>query len=84
VDDGLVSDTVFSIIKDGNENMWFGTPRGLSRYDGNNWSTFNTASDQLISDTIAFLDIDPAGMLWIASPKGLSQFNGQEFIHYLK
>lgn len=82
--DGLVSDTVISIIMDQDETLWFGTYKGLSRYDNETWTTFTRASHQLLSDTIAFMALDPSGLIWIADPKGFTSFDGQEFIHYLK
>lgn len=82
--DGLICDTVISIVKDGAGNMWFGTVKGLSRYDGENWTSYTRQSDMLLSDTVEFMAVDPAGSLWIATPDGLSQFVANEFLHYLK
>jgi ligand-binding sensor domain-containing protein len=82
--DGLISDTVISIVKDGAGNMWFGTVKGLSRYDGENWSNYTRQSDMLLSDTVEFMAVDPEGAIWIAGPDGLTQFIANEFIHFLK
>jgi len=82
--DGLLSDTVLSIVMDQEKTLWFGTPKGLSRFDGEKWSAYTQAVDGLLSDTIQFMAVDPSGLLWIASPEGFTQFDGQEFIHYLK
>jgi ligand-binding sensor domain-containing protein len=39
--DGLVNDSVKSILEDKNGNVWFGTRGfGLSRYDGNTFNSF--------------------------------------------
>ena len=40
--DGLVYDSVFSILEDKNGNLWFGTRGfGLSRYDGKTFTNFS-------------------------------------------
>jgi PAS domain S-box-containing protein len=43
VEDGLASPGVLSIVSAG-PNLWFGTERGLSRYDGECWYSFPIAS----------------------------------------
>jgi ligand-binding sensor domain-containing protein len=40
--DGLVNDSVKSILEDKNGNVWFGTRGfGLSRYDGSTFTSFS-------------------------------------------
>ena len=40
--DGLVSNNVLAIFEDSRGNMWFGTTKGLTRYDGESFQTFTT------------------------------------------
>jgi ligand-binding sensor domain-containing protein len=40
--DGLVNNSVFSILEDKDGNLWFGTRWvGLSRFDGKSFTTFS-------------------------------------------
>ena len=47
--DGLVNNSVTSIIKDSEGFMWFGTMNGLSRYDGYSFTQFMHEPDNLHS-----------------------------------
>ena len=41
--DGLANNDVRSVIQSSDGAMWFGTEKGVSRYDGTTWQTFTTA-----------------------------------------
>ncbi len=41
--DGLASNSVYAIAVDGAGHMWFGTPYGVSEFDGSTWTTYTTA-----------------------------------------
>ena len=44
--DGLVNNSVFSILEDKDGNLWFGTRWvGLSRFDGKSFTTFSQYED---------------------------------------
>jgi ligand-binding sensor domain-containing protein len=50
--DGLVNNSVMSVLKDKNGDLWFGTKfSGLSRYDGKTFTTFSQNYD-LIKKTL--------------------------------
>ncbi len=61
--DGLVSNNVLAIFEDSRGNMWFGTTKGLTRYDGESFQTFTT-DDGLSRNTIGIILEDRNGMLW--------------------
>lgn len=82
--DGLVSDTVISIVRDTDETWWFGTYRGLSHYNGTSWTLYNVANSSIPSDTIRFLDIDRNGTIWMATDAGLSYFSNNQWTNILK
>ncbi|MFA5532976.1 MAG: two-component regulator propeller domain-containing protein [Mariniphaga sp.] len=71
--DGLVNNTVQCIQKDTDGNMWFGTPEGLSKFDGMNWENY-TKTDGLISNNILCIAVDLDGSLWFGTDKGISHF----------
>ena len=63
--DGLASNNVLAIFEDSHGAMWFGTPDGITRYDGENFQTFTT-EDGLSRNTIGLIFEDQRGMLWFA------------------
>jgi len=63
--DGLASNDVSCLFKDDVGNFWFGTDRGLSRYDGSVWCTFTT-EDGLAVNKITSIAQDKEGNLWVA------------------
>lgn len=74
VEDGLSQSTVFSILKDSQGFMWFGTRTGgLNKYDGIEFLVYkNDPMDttSLASDGINALFEDHAGTIWIGTQVG--------------
>jgi len=48
--DGLASSTVYSVCSDSLGYLWFGTERGIQRYDGKNWKTYNFTANPMERD----------------------------------
>ena len=55
--------------------MWFGSPFGANKFDGNNWTEFTTV-DGLISDDITSFTEDNNGDIWIGTNAGLYHYEG--------
>jgi ligand-binding sensor domain-containing protein len=72
--DGLISDTVLSIAKDLEGNIWFGTKYGVSRLSGEQFTSFNTA-DGLISDKVNTISVDNNGVIWFGTDEGISSYH---------
>ncbi len=70
--DGLGSDAVWAITEDKLGRMYFGTEKGLSRFDPATgiWDFFVTSSG-LNDGAISGLSVDPNGDVWVTMPKGL-------------
>lgn len=81
--DGLASDSVYAICQDLSGNTWFGTSRGVSRFDNSNWTTFTTANG-LISNKINSIAVDIDGSIWVGTDNGLSQYNSGNWIVFQK
>ncbi|AUD01082.1 sensor histidine kinase [Spirosoma pollinicola] len=64
--DGLPSPTVYSIAKDRQGFMWFGTRRCPVRYDGQSFRNFLFPETYLVSGLAA----DSTNRMWIASDRG--------------
>ncbi len=70
VDHGLPSSTVYSIAQDQSGFMWFGTTRGLARYDGYTFKSFKhngTDPDSISNDNAGNIFIDSKNNLWIGT-----------------
>ncbi len=76
---GLASDYVFDVFQDSKGFMWFATDKGLSRYDGREFLTFNKEHG-LPKSMIFKIREAPNGTLWIIIYKvGVYRFDGGKF-----
>ena len=78
--DGLASDYVLSIAVDG-DNVWFGTNKGASVFDGVNWTTYGTA-DGLVNKRVDAIAVDSEGNKWFGTQGGVSKFDGASWTTY--
>ncbi len=69
VEDGLPSSEVYNAIQDRKGNIWFGTDRGVARYDGYEFRIF-TYNDGLIDNTVFKLSEDKNGRIWMLTYSG--------------
>ena len=76
-DDGLSRNFVYTIFKDSRGYMWFGTSKGLDRYDGYDFVHFNSTQrdNPLPSDVVVCMMEDNNGDLWIGTENGLYFMN---------
>jgi hypothetical protein len=70
VEDGLPSNTVYSVIKDKKGYLWFATDKGVARYDGSRFKTF-TIADGLPDNEIFGITEDNEQRLWMPTFSGL-------------
>jgi len=66
VTDGLVANTVLTMLQDSRGELWFGTEGGLSRYDGERFTNY-TAQDGLERDWVLSSLEDSQGRLWFGT-----------------
>ena len=80
--DGLPNNAIRSIYEDSRGFIWIGTDAGVSRWDGNEFITYNTL-DGLIGNKVWWIEEDNEHNLWFACyGAGISKFNGKKFINY--
>ncbi|MDP6777653.1 MAG: two-component regulator propeller domain-containing protein [Candidatus Latescibacteria bacterium] len=79
IPDGLLHSMVWSISQDGKGYMWFGSPNGVSRYDGRTFTTF-TREDGLAHSWVEIIVQDRDGNLWFGTGDGVSRYDGKTFI----
>ncbi len=77
--DGLSSSVVTCIMKDSRGFMWFGTQKGLNRYDGITFKTYqnsDTTWGSVSGDFILSMAEDSAGNIWVGTEaNGLNRYN---------
>jgi ligand-binding sensor domain-containing protein/signal transduction histidine kinase len=72
-ENGLASDTVFSLDEAGDGTLWVGTNDGFSRLRNGEIQTFG-ARDGLSQSTVFSVYQDHEGSLWAGTKRGLNQF----------
>ncbi len=95
VDCGMPSNCVSCIAVDSSGSKWVGCCRtgyyyyrryfigeGLAKYDGTEWSLYDTSDSGLPSDYISTLVAEKGGLLWIGTDRGLAMFDGTNWRVY--
>lgn len=73
---GLPSQSLKSVVQDEQGYMWLGTQFGLSRFDGNTFTNFNTKNSAFLpSNGINKLLVDSEGYLWVGTKEGVVVLN---------
>jgi ligand-binding sensor domain-containing protein len=73
---GPANNQVAAIAIDGSGNKWFGTPGGVSKFDGTNWTTYNTSNSGLADDYVNAIAVDDSGNKWFGTVYGgVSKFH---------
>ncbi len=69
---GLANDSVYCILQDSLGFMWFGTFGGLSRYDGESFTTYRPSEGpgSLHASVVFALAEDGLGQLWVGTDGG--------------
>ena len=76
--DGLADNYVSAVVKDTEGALWFGTEDGISRYDGNRFTTIPGFKESVWS-----LALDHQDALWIGtSGSGLFKYENGRFTQY--
>lgn len=80
---GLADNSPTCIAVDQQNNKWIGTYSGVSKFDGNSWTVYNTTNSKIVSNNISCIAIDNQGKVWVAtSDSGVSVFNGSIWTTY--
>ena len=80
--DGLVSNFVECIAVDLNGNAWFGTSIGVQKFDGSNWTLYNSSDFNLSTDNIKVITAASNGDVYIGTDFGSSRFDGNNWIAF--
>jgi ligand-binding sensor domain-containing protein len=63
----LPDNYVYAIAIDGGGNKWIGTLEGLAKFDGVNWTVYNTSNSGLPDNYVGAIAIDGRGNKWIGT-----------------
>lgn len=68
---GLQGTIVYAIAQEKNGALWFGTEKGLSRFDGEHWQYFH-AGNGMINNHVYSIAITPENEIWAGTRGGVS------------
>ncbi len=82
--DGLIQSQVRAIMEDSRGYLWFGTHRGLSRFDGRDFTNYEPEEVEgaLGGNFVSAILEDENGYVWFATDQGVSYFDGRKFTNY--
>lgn len=76
--EGLPDHTLGPLALDSRRLLWLGSVSGLTRFDGQSFTTWSTR-DGLPPGPVTALHFDAAGGLWIGTPGGITVLEGDRF-----
>lgn len=79
---GLDHQSVVSICQSNDGYLWLGTFRGLVRFDGFEFKTFNTDNTKELPDNFIWTLLKDDNKLWIGTKRGLSSYSNGVFKRY--
>ncbi len=82
---GLIHNMIYDIVQTPDGAIWFATLRGLSRFDGQTWTSFTPAEGGARSQKISSLGVDQRGVLWIGhgeQAEGVTSFDGESWTRH--
>ncbi|NME70149.1 two-component regulator propeller domain-containing protein [Flammeovirga aprica] len=77
-EDGLTMNTVNCLCQDENDFIWMGSPNGLIKFDGNEYSFFyHQPGDEnsIFGNKVTHIFSDQPGILWIVTSMGVTTYN---------
>src|SRR4030042_976489 len=77
----LCNNYVRAIAIDAQDTKWFGTNGGISKFDGTNWTTYDTLNGLAIG-YVSAIAIDAEGNKWFGTEDGVSKFDDTTWTTY--
>jgi len=77
---GMITSYVKTILEDKNGNLWFGTNKGASKYDGVSFTHY-TKREGLANFVHKIIE-DSNGNLWFATDNGAIRYDGNTFLQF--
>jgi ligand-binding sensor domain-containing protein len=77
---GLLYNSITSVAVDKNANKWIAGNRGLSEFNGTNWTVFDTSNSAIPDVTVDYVFADNSGSIWAGTfSGGLGKFDGSKW-----
>lgn len=76
VSEGLADQWVKEVMVDSDGNVWFGTVEGVQKFNGVNWTTYNTSNSPLPNNKVYSMVQDLDGAIWFGTAYGCAKFDG--------
>ena len=81
--EGLIDNSVNCVTVDADDNLWFGTQNGISKFDGTNWTSMDKSTHPGLADNgITAIFVDKDNRLWVGTDFGVSRLDGDDFITF--
>jgi len=80
-DEGLVQNQVITGYQDRQGYLWFGTVKGVSRFDGKQFKSY-TEDQGLGGSSVRTIVEDAQGNLWFGFTGGIARLEGERFVSY--
>lgn len=74
---GLINNMIFSIAADSADNLWLGTNMGIEKFDGKNFTKFDSRNNTVVVNTFK----SKTGHIWFAAD-GAIKYDGHSFISF--
>jgi len=81
--DGLVNNEILFITADADDNIWFGTKGGVSKFNQSTFTSY-TEADGLAGNTVYAIAFDLDGSVWFGTDKGVSHYAYGSWTTYRK
>jgi ligand-binding sensor domain-containing protein len=94
--DGLISNSVYSLLEDSSGNIWIGTNNGICRYSENKFNSIPISftirpiikdnsyySEWSTKYTVWSMLQDKSGKIWFGTGDGVYYYDGWRFTHFL-
>lgn len=81
IKDGLPSDRILCMDQDEEGNLWIGTEKGVSKFDGRYFKNYG-ASNRFTDREVWAILCDTRGSIWCATEDGLYRFSDQTWKRY--
>ena len=78
---GLPSDYINAIFEDSKGNFWIGTDMGISVFNGENFTNYNT-NDGLLDNNVYAISEDKDGDIWVGTARGLNVLLDGQWLYF--
>jgi ligand-binding sensor domain-containing protein len=79
---GLAGTCINAIVIDKEGNKWIATGNGVSKFDGVNWTNFDSTNSGLYENKVFSVAIDSNGAVWFGSKMGATKYDGIAWKYY--